>query len=55
VEKSLRPGIRLVTQWTRVQALAAALSNKNFGQVVHTYVYASVTKQYNLVPAKAEA
>ena len=52
---SVKPGLYLIiflceiySQW---QSTDISCSTNN-GQAVHTYVRASVTKQYNLVPAK---
>jgi len=42
-------GIRLVTQWLLVQSPAAALSNSNLGQVVHTLtVYLGIGKSWGI-------
>jgi len=41
--------------WSQLRLPAGALLGSNSGQVVHTHVRASVTKQYNLVPAKGRS
>ena len=40
-----------MTQWSRIRALASALSSNNLGQVVHTHVPLSPVQRYNLVLA----
>ena len=42
-----------MTERSRVQLPAAALSGNDVGQVVHTNVSLLITKQYNLVPCES--
>jgi len=47
-----RLSVGLAINRSRVQVLLEVTLRNNLGQVVHTYVPLSVTKQCNLVPAK---
>ena len=49
---SATSSVGLAISRSRVQILLEATLRNNLRQVVDTYVCASVTKQYNLVPAK---
>ena len=44
--------VGLAINRSQIQILLWATLRNNLGQVVHTYVHASVTNQYDLVPAK---